>query len=60
MYVISYSIFIGIPLKTTVELLDVILKVLFSDMVRVTWQLYTPLSSVALVSVALIVNNDVL
>ena len=53
------SIGVGIPLNATVELLDVILKLFTPDMVRVTWQLYIPLSSVALVSVALIVNDDV-
>ena len=50
----------GIPLNITVEALDVVLKLSTPDMIRVTWQLYMPLSSVALVSVAWIVNDDVL
>ena len=49
---------VGIPLSKTAEFLDVLLKLFTPDMVRVTWQLYKPLSSVALVSVALMVNDD--
>ena len=51
---------LDIPLNITVELLDILLKLSTPDMVRVTWQLNIPLSSVALVSVAWIVSDDVL
>ena len=51
----------SIPLNKTVEILvDLALKLFTPDMIRVTSHLYIPLSSVALVSVALMTNDDVL
>ena len=63
-FITSYTsvctIGVVIPLNRTVEFCDALLKLFTPDMVRVTSHLYIPLSSVALVSVALIANDDVL
>ena len=49
-----------IPLNKTIELLDVLTKLSTPKMISVARQLYMSLSSVALVSVALMVSDDML